>query len=279
MLKNKGFLLIPALVATLPVLVDYNIVGSDFLLYLEIFQGWWGENADVLYRWFAAFINLATAITAYAGFEMCFRNEKVSLLGCALYVLAPYRLALMYDHSAIGEYVALLFLPLIAGGCCGLFTAQNKSRRIQGVIMAGVGLAGTIIPYALTTDIRSGAIYNTPYGTIMGVGSALALGILLWFGMVLGNCGDEERKVRTRQVRIGVFVLGAGCILAQLGGDFLAIALLCMVITVCMAGLWLDREECGVLPGKAVLYTLLVLTLVFGMYEVNQILLTGTNIR
>ncbi len=278
--KNKVYILALALVASLPLMVDYNIVGTDLLLYFTKIEELFGFSPDASYRWFLFLVNLATAGIAFLSFEKCFCNAEVGLLASALYTLAPYRLTLVYRCSAIGEYIAMIFLPLVVWGACGAMNFERREKRYlwNGIILI-VGLAGAVLPYVMTSGIRATAERSMLKAGFAGVGSLMLLCVLLWFGLELayGNAGVTKAQKSERRIANLAFL--GGCVLLVVGGEFTGIAIVCILITVGIMGLWLEREERSILPGNAVLLLLAAVALVCGTYQVNQILLTSANIR
>ena len=68
------------------------------------------------------FINILTASVSLWAFSRLFSSRKIGVLLTITYVLAPYRLSYGYVHSAVGEFSAITFLPLIAYGIVKIYT-------------------------------------------------------------------------------------------------------------------------------------------------------------
>lgn len=184
------------LIASLPVMVDYNICGADLSFHLmrmemlaehicggefftRIESGWLaahgyansvffcdtflllpamlqviGFSINSAYRLFVICVNLATSGIAYLSFSKCFSNSKIGLLGCALYTLAPYRLYSIYNRSAVGEYTAMIFLPLLMWGFYRIYTMNpDEKGYLRNWVIPMIGFSGIIQSHVLSCEM------------------------------------------------------------------------------------------------------------------------------
>lgn len=111
---------------------------GEILLYLPALLRLLGCELRLTYQLYIAGITLATAAVAYGCLHEIFGRRNLALLGCALYVLSPYRLVCVYTRAAVGEYTAFLFLPLIALGLWRLY-ARRGPVPAWGVLAVGFG--------------------------------------------------------------------------------------------------------------------------------------------
>lgn len=111
---------------------------GEILLYLPALLRLLGCELRLTYQLYIAGITLATAAVAYGCLHEIFGRRNLALLGCALYVLSPYRLVCVYTRAAVGEYTAFLFLPLIALGLWRLY-ARRDPVPAWGVLAVGFG--------------------------------------------------------------------------------------------------------------------------------------------
>lgn len=189
---------IPALtlLSSLPVLVDYNIIGADLIYHMmrietlaesirrgelctrigsvwlaghgyasSIFYGdtflmipalfrVLGFSLDSAYRLFVVTANLATAGIAYVCFQKCFHSRYIGMFGCALYTLQPYRIYDIYNRAAVGEYTAMIFLPLLALGFYKIYTEDPKRRGyLWNCLIPVAGFSGIIQSHALSCEM------------------------------------------------------------------------------------------------------------------------------
>lgn len=173
---------ITAIIASMPLFVDYVIRGDDFYFHLArmegIAQGWqngmfpvrmhgymmdgMGYPTSIMYGdvfvWFAAFlryvgfdlavayggyilfINVLTIVISYVSFKNIFRDNYIGLWSSALYSLSLYRLYNVYVRSAIGEYTAMMFWPIICWGLVRVLSDDIdvvKERKTMWILTAG----------------------------------------------------------------------------------------------------------------------------------------------
>lgn len=111
---------------------------GELLLYIPAFLHMLGADLRLVYQLYIAGITAATAAATYFCLRAMFGRRSLALLGCAIYVLAPYRLVCVYVRAAVGEYTAFLFLPLIALGLWRLY-ASARPAPAWGVLAVGFG--------------------------------------------------------------------------------------------------------------------------------------------
>lgn len=132
-LPDRLMVWIVAAVASLPLMVSYNIVGEELLWYLMEAEELLGVSVDGVYPLFAAVVNVATAWIAYVSLGKALRSSTLGTLASALYTLLPYRLTLMYTRSAVAEYLVWMLLPLLVLGVCIVW------RKLGGKLRGGKG--------------------------------------------------------------------------------------------------------------------------------------------
>lgn len=126
-----------------------------------------GFPMDSAYRIFVAAVNLATALIAYASFSRCFRSRYIGIFGSVLYTLAPYRLYNIYNRAAVGEYTAMIFLPLLAWGFYRIFTEDPKGKGyFWNWVIPAIGFTGIMQSHMPSCELA--------------VGFAVLLCLVLW---------------------------------------------------------------------------------------------------
>lgn len=147
----------------IPVLLHSNLKDgfgyANSLFYPEIFLYFpavlciLGMNVFASYKIFIFFVNLATILIAYYSANVIFKNKKTVLITTLLYTTAFYRVSDMYIRGAIGEVLALTFLPLILSGLYEIIFGDNKKWWI-----ICFGLFGVINSHMLTFAMVVGLI-------------------------------------------------------------------------------------------------------------------------
>lgn len=123
---------------------------GELLLYIPALLRLAGLDLRLCYQGYLWGVTLATALVCYRCLREIFGRRGLALLGTVLFVLSPYRLICIYVRAAVGEYTALLFLPLIALGLWRLYTGKGKAWVLLAVGFGGL-LQTHIITLILTT--------------------------------------------------------------------------------------------------------------------------------
>lgn len=78
------------------------------------------------YKFLIFLANIATAAVTYRCIKGVSRSRYASLIGAAFYVLLPYRYTNIYDRGALGELLAMTFLPFVIAGLYHLLKGQKE---------------------------------------------------------------------------------------------------------------------------------------------------------
>lgn len=93
-----------------------SVFYGALFLYVPAFLTLIGFQIQTAYKVYILLVNTATCLIAYYCFRKVFADDKAGVLASLLYTLAPYRLTNLYIRAAVGEYTAMVFLPLIFYG-------------------------------------------------------------------------------------------------------------------------------------------------------------------
>lgn len=146
-------------------------------------------GASLLFSWKALLfaINLGTAFSAYFCGRRLMNSRAAGMAAAIVYLLSPYRLCDLYIRAALGEALAMAFLPLLLYGlwqllagdagqwpwlvlaCTGVFQSHILSTEMAAVFAALCALAA--LP-ALTKPVRLAAL---------GKAAGLTVLLNLWF--------------------------------------------------------------------------------------------------
>lgn len=278
MLKDKCIVCVIALVASLPVLVNYNIVGEELLWYLLKAEALLGFSVDSFYRLFVALVNLATAGITYLCFRKLFQSSIMGVLACALYALAPSRLHLLYIRCGVGAYLVWMFLPLILLGAVGLLGVAGLRKKVWNILSLVLGVVGTVLGCVVEWTARKENVITEMNFQTIRVDSALLLCVLLWFALFLKQDKRNLLKEQRKENLLANISLLAGVVLLVVSWELAAVAALCLIVTTVIMGKRLMQEEKPVFPAEVVIYMLVVVALIFGTYEVNELLMNSGNL-
>lgn len=130
------------------------VMYGDIFLYIPALLRMLGFTVMGAYKVYVFLVNTATCFVSYLSFKKVFKKEYIGLLGCVLYTLSSYRFTNVYARAAVGEYTAMIFLPLIF---CGLYLIfmNNESQKVQreGILISVIGFSGIIQTHVLTCEI------------------------------------------------------------------------------------------------------------------------------
>lgn len=116
-----------------------------------------GFPMHIAYGMYVFTVNFATAGVAYLCFKGCFSDKRIGMLGSMLYTLAPYRIYNIYNRSAVGEYTAMIFLPLLVYGFYRIFTGNEEEKGYKwSWLVTAIGFSGLIQSHVLSCEIAGG---------------------------------------------------------------------------------------------------------------------------
>lgn len=111
----------------------FSLFGGEVFWYFPALLYLAGFPAATAYKVLLVWAAAGAGATAYFSMQKCVKNEYGALFGSMVYLLAPFLIHTMYQKAAIGEYVAMIFLPLV---CCGMFllyTEDGTEKGEQGI--------------------------------------------------------------------------------------------------------------------------------------------------
>lgn len=142
-----------------------SVFYGDLFLYFPALLRIAGFTVQGAYNTFLFFVNAATCLLAYWSFKKIFRSENAGLLGAALYTLSAYRLTDLYVRSAVGEFCAIMFLPVLLAGVYGILFDDTRRPAFQKVwiapalAIAGIGYSHVISCVTAGTFLILGWIF------------------------------------------------------------------------------------------------------------------------
>lgn len=117
----------PPLVTYLPLLL--KLITSTYMEALKIF----GAIAIVL-----------SGITMYQFVYQVTGKRLIALFSSVFYMIAPYKLANVYKRYAIGEFLAMVFIPIVFLGLYNLFEQDKKKHYYIAIGATGLMLSHTV---------------------------------------------------------------------------------------------------------------------------------------
>ena len=164
---------------------------GDILLYFPAFLRMMGLGVQTAYKSFILFINILTVGIAYYSFKRLFRDEKMGLLGCMLYTTSIYRMACIYVRAAVGEYCALMFLPLIITAVYEILWQEEREENLRSSwVLGAIGFSGLIQTHLISTELTAvlAVIFCLVHWKRTFRGSALLQFVKMGLGILVCTC-------------------------------------------------------------------------------------------
>ncbi|MDD6571314.1 MAG: hypothetical protein PUF12_02880 [Thermoflexaceae bacterium] len=131
-----------------------SIFYGELLLYIPAVLRLCGVTLQNAYKIFVLLINVGTVLISWKCMCAIFKDKKIALLCCMVYALSPYRLFNIYVRSAVGEYSAMMFWPVIALGLYRLFCKEEQENKKQTAwILLTIGFTGLIQTHLLSCEL------------------------------------------------------------------------------------------------------------------------------
>ncbi len=138
---------------------DGVMYGSAFL-YIPALIHLMGMSLTGAYNIYTLLMTGLTVYIAYYSLKGIVGDKAFSMAGAALYVIAPYRMLDVYMRSAVGEYTAMTFLPLIVYGLYRIYTENIKEKKYKtAFVPLFLGMTGIINCHVLTVEMTALAIF------------------------------------------------------------------------------------------------------------------------
>lgn len=138
------------------VLNDYGYVTSlfysDLFIYIPAFLLAWGLPLYLCYNCYIVLITFFTILISYLCFNKIIGNSKIAIAGCILYTLSMYRLINVFIRAAVGEYTAMMFLPLIILGAWN-FIRTDEKIGFKEYFPLVLGMSGLIECHILSCEM------------------------------------------------------------------------------------------------------------------------------
>lgn len=123
----------------------------DFFLYIPALLHNLALPLQTCYKLYAVSINTITMLISYYSFKHITKDHKIGALGAILYTLSAYRLTNLHVRSALGEYTAMAFFPLVILGMYRIYTAERPNYRDW--LPLALGMSAIIMSHILSVEM------------------------------------------------------------------------------------------------------------------------------
>ena len=127
---------------------------GDALLYMPAILRLIGFTVMTSYKAYIWFVNLLTALSAYWCGKKIFKNTATPFIFSLAYVTANYRMMDIFARSAVGEYTAFIFYPMIILAIYNIYTqdGENVVYKKNSYYLA-FGMCGLLYTHILSTEM------------------------------------------------------------------------------------------------------------------------------
>lgn len=90
------------------------------------------------YQSLLVLINVLTLFVTYYAAKTITKSNYASIVACIVYMLSPYRLSDLYIRGALGEVIAMIFLPLVIAGIYHIFLGNKNKWYLLVIGYSGI---------------------------------------------------------------------------------------------------------------------------------------------
>lgn len=129
-----------------------SVCYGDLLLYIPAVLYIIGVPIIHAYKFYILMCNLGTLFTSYFCYKKISGNKYVGVACTALYCLSITRILNIYLRTAVGEYTAFMFLPLVLLGVWEIYKQESNSFQNGGMLLC-LGMTGIIQSHVISTEM------------------------------------------------------------------------------------------------------------------------------
>lgn len=129
-----------------------SVCYGDLLLYIPAVLYIMGVPIMHAYKFYILMCNLGTLLTSYFCYKKISDNKYVGVACTALYCLSITRILNIYLRTAVGEYTAFIFLPLVLLGIWEIYREESRSFQKGGMLLC-LGMTGIIQSHVISTEM------------------------------------------------------------------------------------------------------------------------------
>ena len=131
-----------------------SVFYGDLFLYIPAFLHLIGVSLQASYQFYIFLVQTATIAASAYSFDRIFQNRFIAFFGTTLYTLAIYRLKNLFVRGALGEYTAMVFLPLLAYALVLLLKKDSEKKELwKGTLLLALGMTGILQCHLLSAEI------------------------------------------------------------------------------------------------------------------------------
>lgn len=132
-----------------------SVFYGDLFLYIPAALRLLGVSIQTTYRFYVLLVNTATILISYYCFTKM-SSRRIGLVCTIVYSLNIYRLVCIYKRGALGEYTAMIFLPLVLYGLWCIYTLPEESKEHErSWLPLTMGCTGIFMSHMISTEMTA----------------------------------------------------------------------------------------------------------------------------
>lgn len=187
-----------------------SVFYGDTLLYLPAVLYLFGVPLLYAYQIYLVFIHLGTVSISYYSYHRLCGDRPISMFCTALTCLSVNRILNVYIRSAVGEYSAYMFFPLIIVGMKEIFCKEeNTPHRISknsAWVPLGIGMAAILQSHILSFEmvclllglvvllLLKSMLYRDRIWTMLKA-AVFSIGLSAWFLIPFLDYARQELRI------------------------------------------------------------------------------------
>lgn len=132
-----------------------SVFYGDILLYIPALLRICGVSVQASYIFYVVLINAGTVFISFFCFSKM-GTPKTGMICTAIFALNIYRLLDIYSRMGVGEYTAIMFMPLVLYGLWRIYTLPEDSEEHgRSWIPLAIGCVGIFLSHILSTEMTA----------------------------------------------------------------------------------------------------------------------------
>ena len=132
-----------------------SVFYGDIFLYIPAILRMFGIPIQIAYKFYVLIVNAATVLISYHCFSKM-GGSQTGLICTIVYSLNIYRLCCIYTRGAVGEYTAMIFMPLLLYGLWRVYTLPEDSKEHgRSFIPITFGCTGVLLSHMISVEITA----------------------------------------------------------------------------------------------------------------------------
>lgn len=127
---------------------------GELFLFIPAILHVFGIPLQTCYQIFGILVNFFTCLICFFCFKKMTGDWQKALFGSALYTLSSYRLMDVHVRASVGEYLAILFFPLLLYGFFSLYQKEaSRPFKLPEYLPIIIGLTGIVQSHILSCEM------------------------------------------------------------------------------------------------------------------------------